>query len=124
MNWKHFTLGEFRCRHCGENKIERDFIDKLDELRESCGFALVVTSGYRCPEHNANVSSTGLAGPHTTGRAVDFLVSREQALRLMALAIVQGFTGIGVNQKGAGRFIHLDDLPNAPGQPRPTCWSY
>jgi len=31
-----------------------------------------------------------------------------------------------VNQKGphAARFIHLDDLPDAEGQPRPTIWSY
>jgi len=31
------------------------------------------------------------------------------------------FKGIGVQQKGAGRFIHLDDWasPN-----RPTVWSY
>jgi hypothetical protein len=48
------------------------------------------------------------------------------ALELVALALAYGFTGIGVNQKGAhdGRFIHLDDLDNAPGQPRPCIWSY
>jgi zinc D-Ala-D-Ala carboxypeptidase len=40
------------------------------------------------------------------------------------LALEQGFTGIGVSQKGAIRFIHVDDLPDAPGQPRPTIWSY
>lgn len=34
------------------------------------------------------------------------------------------FTGIGIQQKGGDRYIHLDNLPNAPGQPRPTVWSY
>jgi hypothetical protein len=42
----------------------------------------------------------------------------------MRLALAKGFTGIGVQQKGGGRFIHLDNLPNGPGQPRPTVWSY
>ncbi len=34
--------------------------------------------------------------------------------------------GIGIKQKGdyASRFVHLDDLPNGSGQPRPWCWSY
>jgi hypothetical protein len=45
MTWKHFTRNEFACKHCGENKTPDDFIDKLDALREQCGFALPVTSG-------------------------------------------------------------------------------
>jgi hypothetical protein len=32
-----------------------------------------------------------------------------------------GFTGIGVQQKGSRRFIHLDVLQNPP---RPNVWSY
>jgi hypothetical protein len=32
-----------------------------------------------------------------------------------------GFTGIGVQQKGTGRFIHVD---LTVGQNRPTVWSY
>ena len=125
MTWRHFSLAEFACKHCGENKTDPSFIDKLDALRQSCGFALPVTSGYRCPEHNSKVSSTGLTGPHTTGRAVDLGVRGHQALTLVQLALARGvFTGIGLNQKGAGRFVHLDDLPNATGQPRPTCWTY
>lgn len=125
MTWKFFNLDEFKCRHCGENKIAHDFIDKLDALRQSCGFALPVTSGYRCPVYNAAVSNTGAAGPHTTGRAVDFGLRGVQALTLVQLALSRGvFTGIGLNQKGVGRFVHLDDLPNGPSQPRPTCWTY
>lgn len=128
MTWKHFTRNEFACKgkDCcgGTNLTENDFIDLLDELREQCGFALPVTSGYRCPQHNSKVSHTGFTGPHTTGRAVDFGVRGDRAYKLVELAIRMGFTGIGVNQKGDARFVHLDDLPNAPGQPRPTCWSY
>lgn len=110
MSWKHFKHHEFSCKHCGENKMEDSFVDKLDALREECGFPLRLTSAYRCPEHNMRVSTTGPDGPHTTGRAVDIAVRGPQAYRVVALAAKHGFTGIGVHQKGAVRFIHLDDL--------------
>lgn len=122
---KYFTLSEFACKHCGASNMDPVFLANVDELRRRYGKPLTVSSGYRCPAHNAAVSHTGGAGPHTTGRAVDFAISRREALELLALALAsRNFTGIGVSQKGNGRFLHLDDLPNAPGQPRPTIWSY
>lgn len=125
MTWTNFTRSEFACK-CGkcENKIQDSFIDKLQELRNALDFPLVITSGYRCPAHNARVSSTGLTGPHTTGRAADIAVAREQAFFLVSIAYNAGFTGIGVSQKGNSRYIHLDDLPATTSQPRPTIWSY
>lgn len=101
-----------------------DFMAKIEALRVAFGKPLVVTSAARCPEYNSRVSGTGRTGPHTTGRAIDFAVSRADAHRLLALAMRADFPGIGVQQKGAGRFLHIDDLPDAPGQPRPTIWSY
>ena len=99
-------------------------MDKVERLRVRFGKPLKITSAARCPQHNKAVSGTGATGPHTTGRAIDFGVQGQDALLLMRLAMEQDFTGIGVNQKGGIRFIHIDDLPNAPGQPRPWCWSY
>jgi len=124
MAWRYFSASEFACRHCSQNLIDHQFIDELDELRHRYGAPLKVSSGYRCPDHNAKVSSTGRTGPHVTGRACDLLVDRGNALKLLRIALDMGFTGIGLQQKGAGRFIHVDNLPNAPGQPRPTIWSY
>lgn len=125
MTWRYFTVAEFACK-CGkcQNLIDHQFITELDELRHRYGAPLNVSSGYRCPEYNAKVSSTGLTGPHTTGRAADLLVDRGNAHKLLRIAMGMNFTGIGVQQKGAGRFLHLDNLPNATGQPRPTLWSY
>ncbi len=123
--WKWFSRSEFICRcGCQTNEIADDFIDKLDQLRETCGFRLRVTSGYRCPSHNARVSGTGATGPHTTGRAADIAVDRERAFDVLAWAADIGFSGIGIKQHGDGRFIHLDDLEHASGRPRPTVWSY
>ncbi len=124
MTWRYFTAAEFACHHCRQNLIDHQFVTELDELRHRYGAPLKVSSGYRCPDHNAKVSSTGRTGPHTTGRAVDLLVDRGNAYRLLKIALEMGFTGIGIQQKGSGRFLHLDNLPNIPGQPRPTLWSY
>ena len=121
MAWKYFKFEDFECKHCGKNLQSEEFITKLDALREDLGFALVVNSGYRCPEYNATVSSTGLNGPHTTGLAVDLAVDRERAVLLLEAALfVKYFRGFGINQKGGGRFVHLD----ATSRPTRTIWSY
>ena len=124
MTLRYFSLDEFACKHCHQNLIDPVFVQELDDLRHQLGFPLVISSGYRCPEHNAKVSSTGRTGPHTTGRAADIAVTHGRAYEVLQTALLMKFTGIGVNQKGTARFIHLDNLPNAPGQPRPTVWSY
>ena len=36
MSWDNFKLEEFACKHCGENKIEHELIDKLQALRTDC----------------------------------------------------------------------------------------
>lgn len=102
----------------------QDFMDKVEILRLRFGAQLAVTSAARCPEYNAKVSGTGRTGPHTTGRAIDLGLQGGQAVRLLKIALEMPFTGFGVAQKGAGRFLHVDDLPNADGQPRPWIWSY
>lgn len=124
--WEFFTADELRCRcgcGLGENDMDPVFMGRLIHMRRELSFPFVVTSAIRCPEHNQNVSSTGPNGPHTTGRAVDIALRGERAYRIASLAQSYGFTGLGVKQQGAHRFIHLDDL--TPSQaPRPTIWSY
>lgn len=121
---RYFELQEFACKHCGSSFMEESFLLELDELRNRYGRPLVITSGYRCPAYNNQVSSTGFDGPHTTGRAVDLRVAHADAFNVLRLATGMRFSGIGIAQKGTRRFIHLDDLPATPGRPRPTVWSY
>lgn len=120
--YRYFNESELACKCCGVAKMDDGLMRKLDNLRQACGFPFPVTSAYRCAKHNSRVSSTGPNGPHTTGRAVDIGVRGEQAMKLIQKAVEMGFTGIGVQQKGGGRFIHLDDL--GEGFPRPNMWSY
>lgn len=124
--WPHFTPFEMRCRGRGCLLAVSAFLDRLEALREEFAKPMAVTSGYRSPEHNLAVSSTGSAGPHTTGRAVDIGMFGRDAYRLISLAPRHGFTGIGVKQHGQSRarFVHLDDLPDALDRPRPRLWSY
>jgi zinc D-Ala-D-Ala carboxypeptidase len=120
----HFKASELACK-CGCGMLpKQDFMDKVEGLRIRYGMKLVVTSAARCPDYNAKVSGTGHTGPHTTGRAIDFSVQGVAALSLLRVAMDSGFSGFGVNQKGSARFIHVDDLNNRPGQPRPWIWSY
>lgn len=121
---RFFKVEDWACPHCGENKSTPEHRARIDELRYRAGFPLILTSGYRCPIHNQAVSSTGPNGPHTTGEASDVGVDRKRAYIVLGIAIDMKFSGIGIQQKGAGRFIHLDDLREPRHAPRPTLWSY
>lgn len=121
---KHFSRSELQCSCCGKSSMEAEFLERLEMLREVIARPLIVSSGYRCADYNEKISKSGRTGPHTTGRAVDLLVSGEGAFQVVQVATgLAGFTGIGVKQKGdwGSRFIHLDDLD---GSNRPRIWSY
>ena len=121
--YKYFTDDELKCQHCGEEGIDEYFMAKVDNLREELGFAFPVTSGYRCPDHPIEARKKA-PGAHTTGQAIDIGVSGNEAYMLIEAAIRDNFTGIGINQKGDSRFIHLDIIPHSSSSPRPWIWSY
>ena len=105
-------------------------LQRLEGLRIAFGFPMVISSGYRCPDHNEDVSSSGRDGPHTIYNrdniTVDVLVATEMAYKLIHAALNHGFRGIGVSQKGhhSTRFLHLDCLWATADRLRPTLWSY
>lgn len=125
--WPNFLPSEFACKcGCGQLKMDEVFLDDLQILRMRLKKPLSISSGYRCPDHNARISSTGRDGPHTTGRAADIRCAGAFAHAVLVEACMSGyFPGIGVNQKGPHeqRFIHLDHLEKEEG-PRPWIWSY
>lgn len=124
VRWPRFKPDEFTCRcGCGSNEMDAQFIDKLQSIRNEINYPMLVTSGYRCPDYNQEVSSTGPHGPHTTGKACDIAIAGNYTYRLLFAAFKAGMTGIGIKQKGsiASRFIHLDTLVTPP---RPNIWSY
>ena len=116
----NFSDNELRCK-CGCGRLNttpafNEFMEKVQALRTAYGKPLVLSSAYRCPEHPIEAAKTK-AGQHSKG-AVDIRVAYAAAHEVLRLAFSMGFTGIGVNQKGSHRYIHLDMRPN------PTVWSY
>jgi len=128
VNWDdypNFEEREFTCRDgCGLAGMTAGYMMKLQDLRDVYDKPMLITSGFRCPKHNAAVSSTGAFGPHTTGLASDIAVTGKDAHRLLGIALDLDFSGIGIKQTGSfsGRFIHLDLLPYS--ERRPWVWSY
>ena len=125
MSWEspYFSSEEMKCSHTGLEKMDAGFMELLTELRAAYAKPMRVTSAYRDPTHPIEAKKSK-PGAHTTGKAVDIEVARSEAYELMHLAFAMGFTGIGVQQKGDSRFIHLDNMTEDDGFPRPTVWSY
>ena len=119
-DWQNFSPDEVKCQHCGELKIDEELMDLVQEARETLG-PLRITSGYRCSEHNNNISSTGPTGPHTTGKAVDISVRNSQHRKQLIDYFAPEVTGLGI----AKSFIHIDLLTDDDGfDARPNCWTY
>jgi len=117
--YNYFKIKDFNCQQTGENKMSKDFIHLLDELREECGFPFIITSGYRSPDHSIERYKDN-PGTHTQGIASDIRVGDgNQRYKIVEQAIYLGFTGIGI----AKEFIHLDTRV-LNGKEEPVIWCY
>jgi zinc D-Ala-D-Ala carboxypeptidase len=124
INWgkyPNFKAKEFACSHCGAEGITEDLLAPLQAMRTEYGKAMKISSGYRCPQHPIEVKKS-TPGAHALGIAADIAIEGAEAHKILSLAFKHGFTGIGVQQKGTGRFLHVDVRS---GQlPTPAVWSY
>lgn len=113
---KNFVKEEFDCKASGENNMQLSFMEKLDELRDACGFPFVVTSGYRDASHPEEAKKATKGGVHTLGIAADIRVANGvQRRELVAKALKLGFAGVGV----AKTFVHVDTRDSTP-----VMWTY
>ena len=131
MDWskiKYFSKSELECScGCGKADMDEYFMLTLDNLRESYGHPIFLSSGYRCPEHNAAIG--GVKGSyHTLGVAVDISIYGKYAYDLLKLIFDMGFEGVGIAQKGPynKRFIHIDKgfIANSQTKKRPAVFTY
>lgn len=125
MSWhsKYFTSEEMACTETGEEHMDAGFMRTLDMLRKEYGKPMIVTSAYRDPELHPIEARKSQPGAHGYGRAADILVRGAEAHEFLALA-VKHFPRVGVQQKGSGRFIHVDNMTSDDGFPSPHIWSY
>lgn len=121
--YPNFQPHEFACSHTGRIHMDPEFLALLQQLRTLLGVPLIINSGYRDPTHPREAAKLH-PGPHTTGRAADVQARGALAHRILSLALPLGFTGIGVQQRGQGRFLHLDTVAPSIAGPRPFVWSY
>ncbi len=106
---KYFSMSEFDCKETGENKMQPEFLQRLELLREACGFPFIITSGYRSVKHSVEAKKV-IGGTHTQGIAADIAVSDgTQRRAIVEAAISLGFNGIGVNDN----FVHVDTRKSA-----------
>ena len=121
----YFKPKELKCKATGEEGFDKDFLETLNAIRHECGFSFALSSAYRSPQHPIEArKESGLLGAHTTGKAVDILANGEKALEIIRVAQKHGIQRIGIQQKGSGRFIHLDGCTEDDGFPCPAIWSY
>ena len=124
-DWEHFTRDEMKCNGTDECRMDEKFMERLERLRSDYGRPMIVSSGYRDISYNTTIGGSPNSA-HTQGKAVDILVAGHDAFRVLRLAIIHGFTGIGESQRGMyeRRFLHLDTAEDTDKSPRPWIWSY
>lgn len=124
-SWKYFTREELKCKGTDECFMDEEFMKQLHRLREDYDRPMRITSGYRDVSYNTVIGGSPNSA-HIFGQAVDIAVSGSLAYELIRKAMLHGFTGIGVAQRGSHnkRFIHIDNMVNSDTSPRPTIWSY
>lgn len=72
-----------RFKHFSDAEIEGlvdDVCYKLDRARELYGFPIIITCGYRSPEHNAKIGGVPNSA-HTKGMAVDIRAPQDPEIR-------------------------------------------
>ena len=110
----HFNAREFRCS-CGkshETLLASELVDKLEALYTALNCSkIIVTSGYRCPDHDKAVGGTS-SGQHTKGTAADVCCYGQDGQPISSKTVCckaqdLGFGGIA-NITAAYQYTHLD----------------
>ena len=110
----HFNISEFRCK-CGkehETLNSQELVEKLEKLFTALKCSkIIVTSGYRCEQHDKNVGGSG-SGQHTLGKAADICCFGQDGQPISSKVVCCkaqdiGFTGIA-NITAAYQYTHVD----------------
>lgn len=106
----HFRREEFACK-CGQfcdgwpAEMDRRVVEAADAVRTHFGAAAIVSSGLRCPRHNANVGGVSNSR-HMQGKAMDFRISGKTAREV--LSFVQQLPQIRYAYAINDRYVHMD----------------
>ncbi|MCM1269806.1 MAG: D-Ala-D-Ala carboxypeptidase family metallohydrolase [Ruminococcus flavefaciens] len=110
----HFNAKEFRCK-CGKEhdfEVNEKLVENLEKLYEALNCSkIIVTSGYRCTDHDKNVGGNG-TGQHTKGNAADICCYGRDGQPISSKTVCCkaqdiGFTGIA-NIDTSYQYTHVD----------------
>lgn len=111
---EHFDLSEFVCKcnkHCTASP-DPELINKLEKLHNMLNAkSIIITSGYRCPEHSSSPEVGGtINDAHTRNIAADIIAYDQNGKQYDAETIAEaaelvGFSGIGIISYYA---VHVD----------------
>ena len=87
--------------------LTTEFKQVIYELERELGREVIVTSGYRGPNHPIEASKTNGPGVHSEGVAIDVAaVGGTAVFEIVSAAIKVGIKRIGINRRN--HFVHLD----------------
>ncbi len=115
----HFNVQEFKCK-CGKEHeilIAEELVDNLEKLYSALNCSkIIVTSGYRCTNHDKNVDGSG-SGQHTKGNAADICCYGQDGQPISSKTVCCkaqdiGFGGIA-NITAEYKYTHVDVRTNS-----------
>ena len=115
---EHFTKQELMCPcGCGRCEMDETFMQHIELARSATLFPWGINSGYRCPEHDAEIRGDG---NHPTGRALD--IRWQDGNQLFELIAALG--NVGIRRFGISfqdKFLHADMVIEHPQR---VIWGY
>lgn len=103
---ENFRVHEFACHGegcCTEVKVDEQLVAYLQQIRDHFGTPVTVSSGYRCPAHNAAIGGAK-ASRHKEGMAADINVKGVEPAEVAKYCESIGVKGIGLYDT----FVHVD----------------
>ena len=111
---KNFKRAEFACRcGCGFDTVDVETLAVLQAVRDHFDRPVLITSGCRCPAHNARVGGSKNS-LHMQGRAADFKV-----IGIEPKQVFDWLSSTYPNQYGFGLYrtwVHVDTRTNGPAR--------
>lgn len=108
-DFPHFIPEEFMCKcGCNQIKLSDNLLRIVSSIRNQIGVPIIITSGYRCPEHNKKVGGHPNSY-HTKGLACDIKVVTYQWPKLILALFDHKIERIGFYLKRNNlKWIHID----------------
>ena len=122
IKMKHFKIEEFACPCCNKRSMDDEFLAAIDTCRDMAGIPFVITSGFRCKKHNAEIGGKPNSA-HLRGLAADIkcLDSRSREIIIRNIFRVCHLHKYPVRIGIAKNFIHWDIDKNLPNN---VIWLY